>query len=78
MLPMIELLEYYFLSERANVLKTLKYGKKYLELPCEEIDSLIKWVQEMRELGGSFTTSIIAKMTENSNGKAISHSLHCQ
>lgn len=50
-LPWIELLEYYCVSNNTDLLegsKITKYGKLYLQLHGEEIDTLVEWVYEMR------------------------------
>ena len=50
---MNELLYLYCASQCPQLLvcsKVVKYGKTYLELHCSQMDKLVTWVDEMREM----------------------------
>ena len=49
-LPLTDLLTFYCSSECADLLKstTVKYGRPYLELHTEQINTLVEWVYRMR------------------------------
>ena len=53
LIPMNELLYFYCASQCPQLLecsKVVKYGKTYLELHCSQMDKLVTWVNEMREI----------------------------
>lgn len=76
-LPLNELLEYYCWSECKDKMKSSeirRYGKVYVYLSSEEIDSLVEWVHQLRAQftsGGesTFLVPIIEKLAEKYYGK---------